>query len=241
MVAGLLACVGLGTAGVAEAVSSSSPVINACYGNYTGIVRILQGKEKCLRFETPIQWNQTGPAGATGATGATGPAGPAGATGATGATGTTGPTGATGATGPAGPVGPAGAAGSGAVVTFGEGSNVAMANGDTYYKVASKPLAAGTYSVVATANLELEGRFFGSDSVRDSGCQLRDQGNNVMGAAEDRRAITEGDSAGVSLSMNGGYAAPAAGGEVSVWCHAQGGIGTAESVQIMITKIAGFF
>ena len=147
---------GWGTAGVAEAVSNSpSPVINACYGKYTGIVRVLQGKEKCLSFETPIEWNQTGPAGATGATGpagatgATGPAGATGAKGAAGATGATGPAGATGATGATGPAGPAGAAGSGAVVTFAEGS-AQMPKSNQFYEVTSKSLGSGLYSVVAT-------------------------------------------------------------------------------------------
>jgi hypothetical protein len=61
--------------------------------------------------ETPITWNQTGPAGATGTPGATGPAGPAGADGAQGPPGATGPAGPAGADGAQGPPGATGAAG----------------------------------------------------------------------------------------------------------------------------------
>jgi hypothetical protein len=235
IVAGLLACGGLGTAGVAEAVASSpSPVIYACYGKYTGIVRVLQGREKCFQFETPIQWNQTGPAGAPGATGAMGATGATGAAGAKGATGAPGATGATGGTGPAGP------AGAGAVVTFANGGAI-LTNAGQFYEAAVEPLAEGFYSAVATANLTQQGGFYGSDAVNDMDCELRGANGGVMGGATDRRTVIEGDTAKVSLAMNGGYTAPPGGGGVSLWCRSQSGAGSVDTSQIMITRIAGFF
>jgi len=81
-------------AGVAYAtIPDSGGVIHGCYLNKIGTLRVIDPSagQKCAGFETPIQWNQTGPQGATGSagpkgdTGATGPQGPAGPTGAPGA------------------------------------------------------------------------------------------------------------------------------------------------------------
>lgn len=69
------------------------------------------GTPTCLRHDTKITWNQTGPQGAQGPAGAAGPTGAKGDTGATGpagVTGAVGPTGDIGATGPAGVTGPKG-------------------------------------------------------------------------------------------------------------------------------------
>jgi hypothetical protein len=63
---------------------------------------------KCFSHDTPISWNQTGPAGPAGATGPSGAKGDTGATGLPGATGPQGAKGDTGATGLAGSQGPAG-------------------------------------------------------------------------------------------------------------------------------------
>jgi hypothetical protein len=65
----------------------------------------------CKNNETPISWNQDGPAGPTGATGPTGSTGATGAIGPTGGTGAAGATGATGATGARGETGATGATG----------------------------------------------------------------------------------------------------------------------------------
>jgi len=73
-----------------------------------------------LLNETPLQWNQVGPAGPPGPVGPAGPTGPKGDTGPAGAigpggavgpVGPQGPQGLTGAQGPAGPAGPQGTAG----------------------------------------------------------------------------------------------------------------------------------
>jgi hypothetical protein len=116
---------------VAMAVPTTK-VINVCYNERNGLVRIVDSRLDCRRDEQFLSWNEqgsagpqgstgpagpTGPIGATGAagpagaTGPAGPAGPAGAKGATGAAGAAGPAGPTGATGAAGPTGPIGATG----------------------------------------------------------------------------------------------------------------------------------
>lgn len=93
---------------------AASGVINACYQKNQGMLRLLQGTQKCRKSEVPISWNMTGIQGPPGPAGPAGPAGPVGATGPAGpvgpigATGPAGPVGPTGATGPAGPQGPQG-------------------------------------------------------------------------------------------------------------------------------------
>jgi hypothetical protein len=112
-------------AGIAYAAipHSGTEVINGCYEKRTGILRVIDSEagKTCLSFETPISWNQKGPAGpqglkgekgdqgAEGAQGAQGPPGPKGDQGEPGPTGATGDKGDTGATGPPGPAGPSGA------------------------------------------------------------------------------------------------------------------------------------
>lgn len=100
---------GGGCAAALATTAGSGNVYQGCLNHARGAlynVKINPTKPpSCLRRDTQISWNQTGPAGAAGAqapkgnTGATGPQGPAGPP---GATGQQGPAGATGATGPAG-------------------------------------------------------------------------------------------------------------------------------------------
>jgi Collagen triple helix repeat (20 copies) len=109
--------------GIAAATNGGSDgTINACVDRDGG-VRIARKASDCSRHESPLTWNQKGPAGpkgdrgAKGETGAKGPAGPAGPKGAAGSAGAAGVAGPTGESGPAGskgdvgPAGPAGAAG----------------------------------------------------------------------------------------------------------------------------------
>ncbi len=108
------AAIGSGSSIAFAGSSSAGPVIQGCYNERTGILRIAK---TCKRDEATIDWNEIGPTGRRGPTGATGASGAAGTTGATGPTGATGatratgPTGATGATGDSGPAGPVGATG----------------------------------------------------------------------------------------------------------------------------------
>ena len=84
----------LALSGVAYAANNrTASVIQGCYSNSTGNLRVASS---CERSETAISWNQDGPAG---------PAGPAGAAGQPGAVG---PAGAAGRAGPAGPRGETG-------------------------------------------------------------------------------------------------------------------------------------
>jgi hypothetical protein len=87
-VVGLLAVLG----GVAfSAIPDASGVIQACYDNSTGAVRLVnKPSTDCTVGETAITWNQTGPPGAAGGpgpAGSPGPAGPRGEAGAPGAPG----------------------------------------------------------------------------------------------------------------------------------------------------------
>ena len=59
----------------ALSMATSSGVIDGCYGNTTGILRVLSSGDTCRSSETSISWNQQGPAGPQGATGPQGPAG----------------------------------------------------------------------------------------------------------------------------------------------------------------------
>jgi hypothetical protein len=56
-------------AGIAYAgIPGSSGVIQGCYENRTGLLRVIDAEagKSCTRFETPINWNQTGPPGVSG-------------------------------------------------------------------------------------------------------------------------------------------------------------------------------
>ena len=109
--AGALAALG---GGIAYAdVPDSSGVIHGCVKTGHGQLRLIDtaAGETCLKSETAVTWNQTGPRGPQGPkgdTGATGPQGPAGPAGPAGPQGPKGDTGATGPQGPAGPAGPQG-------------------------------------------------------------------------------------------------------------------------------------
>ena len=118
------AAFGLGGGAVALASDpGAAAVITACVSDVgQGQIRIVGDAGQCRRNETPLSWNQTGPAGGPGLQGPqgdpgpTGPRGPQGDPGATGPQGQNGEPGATGPQGPAGPRGPAGPAGPAGVV-----------------------------------------------------------------------------------------------------------------------------
>ena len=107
--------------------------------------------------------------------------------------------------------------------------------------MASKHLDAGSYAIVATANIEALGKFAGGDAIWDDECELH-SGAGVIGGATDRRVVPTLDEVKISLSMNGGAQIAAGGGDVSLWCRSQGGgsVGVTDA-QMMVTRIAGFF
>jgi hypothetical protein len=85
--------------GIAYAtVPDSSGVIHGCYLKGLGTLRVVDtGKSQtCSKFETPLDWSQTGPQGAQGSQGPQGPQGQ---------DGSQGPQGLPGPQGPAGPAG----------------------------------------------------------------------------------------------------------------------------------------
>jgi len=49
----------------------------------------------------------------------------------------------------------------------------------------------------------------------------------------------EADFVAVSLTLNGGAAVPAGGGEVSLWCQSQGGA-TVKQAQMMMIQVGSF-
>lgn len=49
--------------------SSSGDVINGCVMNKTGVLRVVSSPGACLKTETAIQWNKTGPVGPAGTDG----------------------------------------------------------------------------------------------------------------------------------------------------------------------------
>ncbi|MDE3156797.1 MAG: carboxypeptidase regulatory-like domain-containing protein, partial [Acidobacteriota bacterium] len=114
-----------------------------------GQVRIVGPNDTCLRNETKIQWNITGPQGPQGDQGIQGPIGPMGPQGVQGPQGPAGPQGAQGLQGLAGPAGPAGP--QGAQGPQGNGLDTAVITGQ---------LVGCSGNSFAGATVFLEGRSF---------------------------------------------------------------------------------
>jgi len=93
----VLASVGLlvTAAGIAYAtIPGEDGVIHGCYLTRAGVLRVIDpATSHCTSFETPIEWNQTGPEGPPGPEGPQGEAGPPGPQGAEGPHGPQGPSG----------------------------------------------------------------------------------------------------------------------------------------------------
>jgi hypothetical protein len=217
-----LAAVAVG--GALAAIPSANGIIHGCYKQFAGTLRVIDADaaEKCTSKEKPLAWNAQGPKGDKGDPGPPGPPGP---------------TGASGPPGPQGPPGPAGPAGA-STATF-VGATGVRVDGEVLTQVVSKTLPAGSWTLVATANLVSDD--FADEGIRTTDCELR-SGAAFIGGATDRRLIPEDDHVDVSLSMNGGTFLPA-GGDVSLWCRMQSAatIGTVTSAQLMIVQVGGFF
>jgi hypothetical protein len=115
LVACVIVAMGTSFAAASSKGSDSDDVIHACYGRYSGLLRIVEPGRRCFSFELPISWNQAGapgPVGATGADGEDGVDGVDGVDGEDGAPGLQGPP------GPQGPQGPEGPRGNGDAATF---------------------------------------------------------------------------------------------------------------------------
>jgi Collagen triple helix repeat (20 copies) len=118
-----IAAIAGGGAGAALATTESHDSYQGCLNHNLGALYNVKVNPTtppgCLRNDTVISWNQTGPPGPAGAAGPagpagqSGPAGPQGPKGDTGPVGPAGPPGPQGDTGPAGPAGPQGPAGTG--------------------------------------------------------------------------------------------------------------------------------
>jgi len=223
----------LASAGAAyAAIPSADGVIHACYNansNPSGQLRVIDAEAgaKCAKNEKPLNFNQTGPQGPQG------PAGPAGPAGPQGETGPAGPAGPAGPQGPQGEPGPAGI--STAMFVF---TTAPINISENMTKVLSKSLPAGSWALVATTNMDVGQTSFGGDRILTTACQLRN-GAAIVGSAVDRRFVPEDDFATASLTLNGGAAVPAGGGEVSLWCQSQIGA-TVTQAQIMMLQVGGF-
>jgi hypothetical protein len=219
----VLVTVGVGYAGI----PGSDGVIHGCYlpGRYSpGLLRVVdtEAGAKCSRYETSLNFNQSGPQG---------PKGDKGDPGVNGAPGVPGANGINGAPGLAGPPGPAGIS----TVTFAGTGGGSVAIFDTLEEIVSKNLPAGSWAIVATATLSSPP--FVGDAVTSSSCELRN-GAGFIGGATDRRTMPAGDHYQVSLSLNGGAQVPPGGGEVSLWCVSQH-IQTV-TAQMMMLQVGGF-
>ena len=110
----IAAAVLLGGSVAFGAIPGAGGKIDGCYTKVGGVVRVVdkaKGEACSSKLETPLSWNQTGPAGSVGAKGDKGDTGPAGLPGEKGATGPAGADGLPGAKGEKGDTGLAGADG----------------------------------------------------------------------------------------------------------------------------------
>ena len=213
------------------AIPSANGVIHACYNassNPTGQLRVIDAEAsgKCSKNEKALNFNQTGPQGPPGPQGIQGIQGIQGEQGLPGEQGEPGPQGIQGVQGPAGI----------STATFAFGGPIELPGNDTFTLIASKPVPAGSWAVVATANLSGAGLFDG-DANRTARCELRNA-SVVIGRAADRRFIPENQRFDRSLSMNGGAFIGDGGGTVSLWCASQ--IGESAQAQLMFLQVGGF-
>jgi hypothetical protein len=126
--------------------------------------------------------------------------------------------------------------------TFAGQGNVTLPGNSTFGKVTSKVLPAGNYAIAATANVQVN--FGGEPDLRyqrETFCELRNHAGAFIGGARDRRVIRGVDVNTVSLSMNGGTAVPAGGGEVGLYCRFQDFPQPIADGQMMIIRLDGFF
>jgi hypothetical protein len=133
--------VAVGTLALAGAVvyatiPDSAGVVHGCYTRLTGQLRLIDtgAGQTCLRYETPVNWNQAGPPGPAGAVGPQGAQGPQGVQ------------------GNPGPAGPAGAALAYAHV-FADGTlDTEQSSGNITVERAGDPTAptAGAYCIGVT-------------------------------------------------------------------------------------------
>ena len=79
-VAGVIASMLVG--GLAwAAIPGAGGVIQGCYKEQNGQLRLVESATACNPSELPINWNQVGPTGPTGPSGPSGPSGPTGSSG----------------------------------------------------------------------------------------------------------------------------------------------------------------
>lgn len=206
VVAGVLV-IAAGGAGIASAaIPGAGGVISGCYVTKLGVLRVIDTQkappDKCLSTETPITWNQTGPAGPagakgeTGATGAIGPQGPAGAKGDIGSQGPVGAKGDTGSQGPAGAQGPQGPQGPAGTATVFAGTVSQLATplpGEASADVWSSAFvfAPKSLSCTVTSSLQVEGAALASNNYLFviAAMQRNDVPELAIQSGQDRKSV----------------------------------------------------
>jgi hypothetical protein len=109
---------------------------------------------------------------------------------------------------------------------------------NSFKKIATRNLAAGSYALIATVNTS-SGFPVGEDANFIVICELRN-GANFIGGAHDRRVSPQADDVFRTLTMSGGAQVPAGGGEVSVWCKGNG-LEQVDYGHMVILRVDGFF
>ena len=264
-VAGGLLAGTLLTGGLAfAAVPAEDGTITACRHNNSGALRVVDSAAACRNQETALTWNQQGPQGPAGPQGVPGPvgpqgpqglAGPAGPQGPAGADGADGVDGAPGAPGPAGadgvggdpgapgapgPAGPAGPAGISAA-RFTQVVSTDLPDSGDFLRVATTRVPAGNYVVTGTVNF--------IDNVNDENTAICELRHDAAFMGHSRTALPPGYSDLTqehldygALTVTGGAAVGAGGGELSMWCRAEGhdSTPTASTGAMVILQIGGF-
>lgn len=141
--------------------TTQAQVIYSCVDNAKGTIRVAS-TAGCSSRETPLSWNQVGPAGPTGPTGPQGPQGAIGPQGAVGPQGIAGPAGpagpqgqtglqgAMGQPGPAGPQGPQGPVGPLPQFRRAVAGDITVTAGNRADLVKTGALPAGSATILAT-------------------------------------------------------------------------------------------
>ena len=108
---------------------------------------------------------------------------------------------------------------------------------DAFGKVTGRVLPAGSYAIVASANIDLA--LNGDTWFATNTCELRGPNGAVLGSAHDQRSQHYGFS-GVSLSLNG-MVVGTGGGEVGLYCKVNSSNDTSRSAsgQMLIVQFDG--
>ncbi len=102
-------------------------------------------------------------------------------------------------------------------------TDVTLPADETFGKVASRVVPAGSYAIIASANVRSFFSFPG-DNFTTGACELRAPDGAVLGSAIENLYTTDDLAQWVSLSLNGmALGVPAGGGEIGLYCKVASG------------------